>query len=174
MCSQIKHDPYGVSRLVRVLVIGYRGHPIDPPLKASDIKAALPHLISFKNLQELTLGIVCMSLGILTPVLSSSPGTLKLHRWTCENIDIHELCKTSMLSSTFCQTLHMLAYWVIGAHTAGSTFNCRPMREARSLSGVSNSTDLRLSSASLSPYRFSRPAVLTFRSLISITLGCGA
>ena len=90
MCSQIKHDPYGVSRLVRVLVIGYRGHPIDPPLKASDIKAALPHLISFKNLQELTLGIVCMSLGILTLVLSSSPGILKLHRWTCENVDIHE------------------------------------------------------------------------------------
>ena len=40
-------------------------------------------------------------------------------------------------------------------------------------STVSSSTNLRFSSASLFPYHFSRPAALTFKSLISMNLTCG-
>jgi len=89
-CSKIEPDPSGVSRHVRVLVIGSPYYPTTSRLTLADIKNALPHLISFKNLQELALGTVCTSLHVLAPVFSSSPGILKLRRWTRQNAGIQE------------------------------------------------------------------------------------
>ena len=91
-CSTIKPDPSRVSRHVCVLIVGGPSYPSSPP-KASDIKTALPHLILFKNLRELTLGRLYKSLGVLAPVFSSSPGILKLHRWTLDDVCIHETWK---------------------------------------------------------------------------------
>ena len=85
-CSRIKPNSYGVSRHVRVLIVGWRD-PFDSPtslLKASDITTALPHFTSLKNLQEFILGLTFLghtSLGVLSPILSSSVGTLKRLGW---------------------------------------------------------------------------------------------
>lgn len=81
-CSRIRPGAEGVSRHVRTLKLG-------PQTLRSDIfKTALPHLMSFSNLQEL---IMChsrtsdtshVSLDILTPIFSSFAATLKRLRWS--------------------------------------------------------------------------------------------
>jgi len=98
-CSKIKPGPYGVSRHVRTLTLGDLDPCFPPPL-ASDLEVelepSLPHLTSFKNLQELIIAhpsIARTSLRVLTPIFSSSPGILKLHWWTHLNLDIHETWK---------------------------------------------------------------------------------
>jgi hypothetical protein len=84
-CSRIKPDTYGVSRHVRVLRIW------SEPLSSGVIKNALPHLTSFKNLQELSMGRVpymgqiytnCTPLDVLAPIFSSFAGSLKRLQWT--------------------------------------------------------------------------------------------
>ena len=94
-CSRIKPDPYGVSRHVRALTLGggCSYTLFNPRPRVSDIETALPHLVSFKSLQELMLGIVCTSLGVLAPIFSSSPGILKLHRWARPDVDVYETWK---------------------------------------------------------------------------------
>jgi len=97
-CSRIKPDPDGVSRHVRVLAVGCLRFYADPNSKLlfSDIKPAMPHLTSFKNLQEFVLGHTDLegaSLGVLAPLLSSSVGTLERLRWTHRKPDICETWK---------------------------------------------------------------------------------
>jgi hypothetical protein len=84
-CSRIKPDPYGLSRHVRVLRL-WSG-----PLSSGILKTALPHLTSFKNLQELDMGRVLSTgrnyinytpLHVLALIFSSFAGTLKRLRWT--------------------------------------------------------------------------------------------
>ena len=116
-CSRIKPDPYGVSRHVRILVVCWRDSPANPIIKARDIKTALPHgcrdlpaapispinasditttlphFTSLKNLQEFILGCTCLgptSLSVLSPIFSSSAGTLKRLRWKNDRLDIRE------------------------------------------------------------------------------------
>ena len=63
---------------------------------ASDIETSLPHLTSLTNLRELIIGcpdIARTSLGVLTPIFSSSPGILKLHWWTSWDTDVHDTLK---------------------------------------------------------------------------------
>jgi len=85
-CSRIRPDPCGVSRHVRVLTIR-RDLPFhhDPsPLDTDILETALPHLISFPNLQKLELchiGPKHTSLDFLVPVFSSFAGTLKHLLW---------------------------------------------------------------------------------------------
>jgi len=97
LCSRIKPDPCGVLRHVRILTLGDEGTPIlRRPVTASDIETSLPHLTSLTNLRELIIGcpgIARTSLGVLTPIFSSSPGILKLHWWTSWDIDVHETLK---------------------------------------------------------------------------------
>jgi len=98
LCSRIKPDPCGVLRHVRVLTLGDKGISgrYWSPVTASDIEASLPHLTSLANLRELIIGcpnIARTSLGVLTPIFSSSPGILKLHWWTSWDTDIHETLK---------------------------------------------------------------------------------
>ena len=95
-CSRIKPDPYGVSRHVRVLLLGHDKKYFRQPLVLSDTKAALPHLTSFKNLQELIIYYIDLEnapLGVLVPIFSSFTGTLKRLRWTQEAA-VHEALRT--------------------------------------------------------------------------------
>lgn len=90
-CSNIRADPRGVSRHVRVLQLG-------PQTLHSDVlESALPHLISFPNLRELVVShgesnIARVSLDVLTPIFSSFAATLKELRWT--NVTTHDAWKT--------------------------------------------------------------------------------
>jgi len=86
-CSRIKPDPYGVSRHVRVPIVGWRDRPRTSTelLIASGIEVAHPHFASLKNLQEFILGrtyLMDTPLNVLSPIFSSSTGTLKRLRWT--------------------------------------------------------------------------------------------
>ena len=93
-CSRVKPDPYGVSRHVRVLIVGWRDRPrspTEPPLIASDIEFAHPHFTSLNNLQEFILGrtyLMDTPLNVLSPIFSSSAGTLERLRWTNCRADI--------------------------------------------------------------------------------------
>ena len=92
--SRIKPDPYGVSRHVRVLTVGWRERPatLTSPLIASDIKTAIHHLTSFENLREFILGYTWLkdaSPGVLFPIFFSSADTLKRLRWINHHADIH-------------------------------------------------------------------------------------
>jgi len=115
----IKPDPCGVSRHVRVLILGGRDMHTRP-LLAPDIKASLPHLTSLKNLRELIIDhpdTAHASLDVLTPIFSSSPGILKLHWWTRLDVDIHEFWKDistladllpnlTLIGLSDCQSMH--------------------------------------------------------------------
>ena len=97
-CSKIKPDPCGISRHVRVLTIGSRemSNISSPRLLVSDIKAALPHLASFKNLKEFILGYTDLkdtSLDVFAPIFSSSADTLKRLQWVHWQADIQECWK---------------------------------------------------------------------------------
>ena len=111
--SKIKPGPYGVSRHVRVLALGGRcSYTASTPRPlASDVEAALPHFVSFKNLQELILDradITLASLEVLTPIFSSSPGILKLHLWAWHWNDIYETWKTiSTVADLLPNTTHI-------------------------------------------------------------------
>ena len=87
-CSRIKPGPCGVSRHVRILRLWNRSS-----LCCGILESALPHFVSFTNLQELDVGLVCglllrrsditrVSLDILVPIFSSFSGTLKRLRWS--------------------------------------------------------------------------------------------
>ena len=97
LCSRIKPDPCGILRHVRVLTLGDKDNrTVCRPVTASDIETSLPHLTSLTNLWELIIGcpnIAHTSLGVLTPIFSSSPGILKLHWWTSWHTDVHETLK---------------------------------------------------------------------------------
>jgi len=100
-CSNIRPDPHGVSRHVRVL----RLRP--PSLVSDNLKTLLPHLTSFQNLQELEIGqafsyqsypdrridIDRVPLDLLVPIFSSFAGTLKRLKWT-QRDTAHETWKT--------------------------------------------------------------------------------
>ena len=99
-CCRIQPDPDGVSRHVRVLAVGpQRRDSTGPttPLADRYIRAALPHLASFKNLQTFILGYTDLEdtpLGVLAPIFSSSAGSLMRFQWThCLAADIHEAWK---------------------------------------------------------------------------------
>lgn len=82
--SRIKPGPCGVSRHVRLLVLGGRER-VSPLPTASDAETALPHFTSFKNLQELVLRRIDLnrtSLGIFIPIITSPGSTLKRLQWT--------------------------------------------------------------------------------------------
>jgi len=80
-CSIFKPDHYGVSRHVRVLIIGCRDPTTPtPPLLVTEIEAAFPHFTSFKNLQKFIQGYPSSSHtppSVFLQILSSSAGTLK-------------------------------------------------------------------------------------------------
>ena len=95
-CSRIKSDPCGVSRHVRVLLLGGGRLYISPPPAALEIETALPHLTSFKNLEELSIRHIDLNhtpLGILVPIFSSFTGALKRFRWS-QKAPVHETWKT--------------------------------------------------------------------------------
>lgn len=84
-CSRITPDPHGVSRHVRVLYLRISA------LHRHFVKAALPNLTSFQNLQELVVHheeprISCVSLDDLASIFSSFATTLKRLQWTQEPI----------------------------------------------------------------------------------------
>ena len=84
-CSRITPDPHGVSRHVRVLDLRISA------LHRHFVKAALPNLTSFQNLQELVVHhdeprISCVSLDDLASIFSSFATTLKRLQWTQEPV----------------------------------------------------------------------------------------
>jgi len=126
-CCRIEPDPNGVSRHVRVLTIGEFYYIPVSPLALHDIKAALPHLASFKNLHEFGLGNIdpaSTSLGIFAPIFSSSASTLKRFQWIFWEEDI---CKSWKDISTFVGPLPNLAYVDLSGYRArNSKVRIRP------------------------------------------------
>jgi len=170
-CSRIEPDPCGVSRHVRVLILGGKDMDI-PPLLATDIETSPPHLTSLKNLRELIIGhpdTVHTSLGALTPIFSSSPGILKLHWWTRLDVDIHGFWKdTSTLARLLPNLTHI------------SLSDCQSEDEVRLLvdegSSLANKRfefhTLRIIYEVLFPYLFSSPVALDFKFLILVRFRC--
>ena len=92
-CCRIEPDPDGVSRHVRALTVGELFTVSTPRLAVRYIKAAVPHLASFKNLQKFALGhteLEDTSLGILAPIFSPSAGTLEQLQLTYSKATTHE------------------------------------------------------------------------------------
>ena len=82
-CYRIKPDPDGISRYVRALLL-HRGRILQSPLDTDVLKTALPHLTSFKNIQELKVDGVDLnvtSLDVLISIISSFASTLKRFVW---------------------------------------------------------------------------------------------
>ena len=144
--------------------------PSSPRLLVSDIEAALPHLASFKNLQEFRLGNTDLkntSLGVLTPIFSATTGTLKRLQCAHRGADIYETWKAI---STLADLLSNLAHVnLLGYQGECSEVQIRLSltRNARLPSGVSTSTNFRSSTASLIPSHSPSPVAPTFKSLIS-------
>jgi len=145
-CSTIKPDPCGVSRHVRVLIVGRRHPhttPATSPLTVSDIKTALPHFAPLKNLQEFILGDGCPRRTPLRAFPQSSLRPLGPSSWSglIVTYPSTKLGNTSGLSLTFCQILHVLSYQVFWTPAREPEFDFRLTRDARLPSNVSHSTN---------------------------------
>ena len=89
-CSRTRPGPYGISRHVLTLRLWASC------LVSDTLETAIPHLTSFRNLQELEVVRVDtnrVSLHVLVPIFSSFANTLKRLQWT-QKPTVHETWET--------------------------------------------------------------------------------